>query len=79
MPHGWFAVKMPDSTQLKNGVTWEEARRGETNFFGDNGPWCDLPPHNKQRLGSSALAEYLGSLLSDLFLNKYVHVARKGY
>ncbi|KIO31584.1 hypothetical protein M407DRAFT_67645 [Tulasnella calospora MUT 4182] len=64
--HGWYCVKQRDMGQLQEGITWEEARSYETEFFQTMAPWADLNRVEKQRLGSQKLAERLGNILSDL-------------
>ncbi|KAG9043510.1 hypothetical protein FS837_009470 [Tulasnella sp. UAMH 9824] len=64
--HGWYCVKQRDLVQLQEGVTWEEARSFETEFFQTTAPWADVGPSQRARLGSQKLADRLGSILSDL-------------
>ncbi|KAG9043513.1 hypothetical protein FS837_009473, partial [Tulasnella sp. UAMH 9824] len=64
--HGWYCVKQRDLVQLQEGVTWEEARSYETEFFQTVAPWADLGLSQRSRLGSQKLAERLGSILSSL-------------
>ncbi|KAG8987402.1 hypothetical protein FRB90_003368 [Tulasnella sp. 427] len=64
--HGWYCVKQRDLVQLQEGVTWEEARSFETEFFQTTSPWADLDASQRARLGSQKLADRLGSILSNL-------------
>ncbi|KAG8948033.1 hypothetical protein FRC04_010075 [Tulasnella sp. 424] len=64
--HGWYCVKQRDLGQLQEGVTWEEARSYETEFFQTTAPWADLDYSQRSRLGSGKLAERLGTILSNL-------------
>lgn len=64
--HGWYCVKQRDMGQLQEGVTWEEARDYETEFFQTTAPWADLNRVLRERLGSQKLAERLGLILSNL-------------
>ncbi|KIO31590.1 hypothetical protein M407DRAFT_218712 [Tulasnella calospora MUT 4182] len=64
--HGWYCVKQRDLVQLQEGVTWEEARSYETEFFQTTAPWADVGPSQRARLGSQKLADRLGSILSNL-------------
>ncbi|KAG8948032.1 hypothetical protein FRC04_010074 [Tulasnella sp. 424] len=64
--HGWYCVKQRDLVQLQEGVTWEEARSYETEFFQTTSPWADLDFSHRARLGSQKLAEKLGGILSTL-------------
>ncbi|KIO31589.1 hypothetical protein M407DRAFT_19338 [Tulasnella calospora MUT 4182] len=64
--HGWYCVKQRDLVQLQEGVTWEEAKSYETEYFQTTSPWADLGPSQRSRLGSHKLADRLGSILSNL-------------
>ncbi|KIO31592.1 hypothetical protein M407DRAFT_19341 [Tulasnella calospora MUT 4182] len=64
--HGWYCVKQRDLVQLQEGVTWEEAKSYETEYFQTTAPWADLGPSQRSRLGSQKLADRLGSILSNL-------------
>ncbi|KAG8891849.1 hypothetical protein FRC01_014486, partial [Tulasnella sp. 417] len=64
--HGWYCVKQRDMAQLQEGISWEEARSYETEFFQTMAPWADLNRVERQRLGSQKLADRLGTILSDL-------------
>lgn len=64
--HGWYCVKQRDLGQLQEGITWDEARSFETEFFQTTAPWADLGPSQRSRLGSQKLADRLGAILSDL-------------
>jgi hypothetical protein len=59
----WYCVKLPGPDQLRQKITWQDARLHETKFFLRE-PWAsqtDLLPH----LGVPKLVERLGSLLSE--------------
>ncbi|KAI5117952.1 hypothetical protein M0805_004717 [Coniferiporia weirii] len=64
---GWFCVKQPDPAQLKQGITWKEAREREREFFSSREPWCDLSPRN---LGTPQLVARLSDTLSDLIAKR---------
>ncbi|KAG8918972.1 hypothetical protein FRC01_001550 [Tulasnella sp. 417] len=64
--HGWYCVKQRDLVQLQEGVTWEEAKSYETEYFQTTSPWADLGPAGRSRLGSQKLADRLGNILSNL-------------
>ncbi|KAG8913276.1 hypothetical protein FRC01_004628, partial [Tulasnella sp. 417] len=64
--HGWYCVKQRDLVQLQEGVTWEEAKSYEAEFFQTTAPWADLEYAQRARLGSEKLAERLGGILSKL-------------
>lgn len=64
--HGWYCVKQPDLVQMQEGLSWEEARAAEAEFFSTVSPWADLERSHKARIGSGKLADRLGVILSDL-------------
>lgn len=74
LENGWFCVKQPDLTQLRAGITWEEAKLVEANFFQATEPWSGLEYRLRQRLGYPGLTDHLGKTLSDLVAQKYVLV-----
>ncbi|KIO22289.1 hypothetical protein M407DRAFT_28165 [Tulasnella calospora MUT 4182] len=70
LENGWFAVKQPDFQQLERGISWEAARIGERDFFSTTQPWSNLEDKHRNRIGSAALADHLGQMLSDLASTK---------
>jgi hypothetical protein len=64
--HGWHCVKQSDQNQLREGVTWEQARKNEETFFKDTTPWSTLSEAHRHRLGTPFLTQALGSILFDL-------------
>ncbi|KIO22298.1 hypothetical protein M407DRAFT_28173 [Tulasnella calospora MUT 4182] len=70
LENGGFAVKQPDFQQLERGISWEAARIGERDFFSTTQPWSSLEDKHRNRIGSTALAEHLGQMLSDLASTK---------
>lgn len=80
--HGWYCVKQPDLVQMQEGLSWEEAREAEAEFFTTVSPWADLERFHRARIGSGKLAEHLGVILSDLVSEEYVYYmlgSRGGY
>ncbi|KAG8974096.1 hypothetical protein FRC05_007844 [Tulasnella sp. 425] len=75
--HGWYCVKQRDMGQLQEGVTWEEARDYETEFFQTTAPWADLNRVLRERLGSQKLAERLGYILSNLVSQELPGIRKK--
>lgn len=69
--NGWFCVKQPDPTELKQKLPWEDARTREDLFFVQQEPWKSMSDHHKRRLGSTNLIRYLSRLLSKLVLIRY--------
>ncbi|KAF8216900.1 hypothetical protein K438DRAFT_2007645 [Mycena galopus ATCC 62051] len=66
LENNWYCVKQPASQDLKNGITWEEARARENDFFTLTPPWSDLDPMYQKFLRTSNLIGRLSSILSDL-------------
>lgn len=75
LKHTWYAVKQPSSADLRDGISWEEARKSEDTFFSTQAPWCDLDPGSQRQLRTSNLINRLSDLLSDLIAEKCVHLA----
>ena len=70
LKHGWYCVKQPDSQQLKEGVTWSQARERELSFFSDRKPWSSLSSEDRQHLGTLNLVTFLSDTLSDLIARR---------
>jgi Dynamin central region len=62
----FFAVRNPDSQDIKKGITYERAREKEAQFFSTSAPWSDMEWSYKRRLGTDNLTRRLGRVLSDL-------------
>ncbi len=65
LTHGWFSVKQPDSRAIAEGITYEEARDQERQYFSNTAPWNTLDFEHRTRLGTSMLVERLSDVLSD--------------
>lgn len=70
LDNGWFSVKQPSTVDLERGITWEEARREESEFFELTSPWSTLDHTCQQQLGAANLIERLSSLLSQLIARR---------
>ncbi|KAF7304023.1 hypothetical protein MIND_00633500 [Mycena indigotica] len=66
LEHHWFCVKQPSSQELKQGITWAEARAAENDFFSLKAPWCDLSALHQKYLRTTNLIDKLSLILSDL-------------
>ncbi|KAI0262179.1 P-loop containing nucleoside triphosphate hydrolase protein [Gloeopeniophorella convolvens] len=62
----YYSVKNPDSQDIRNGITYEQARERETQFFSATAPWSGLEWLYQQRLGTTKLTHRLGQALSGL-------------
>ncbi|KAH9007591.1 P-loop containing nucleoside triphosphate hydrolase protein [Lactarius deliciosus] len=62
----YFSVKNPDSQDIKNGITYEQARENEAEFFSNREPWSSLEWLCQRRLGTDKLTKRLGQVLSSL-------------
>jgi GTP-binding protein EngB required for normal cell division len=61
---GWYCVKQPNS--LSHGITWEDARDQEEEYFSSTAPWSSLEDRFKERLGTSNLTGRLSIILHEL-------------
>ena len=68
----FFSVKNPDSQDIKNGITYEQAREKEAQFFSTKAPWSSLEWLYQRRLGTEKLTRRLGQVLSDLISKRQV-------
>ncbi|KAF7428945.1 hypothetical protein PC9H_008182 [Pleurotus ostreatus] len=66
LENNWFCVKQPSSNDLKQGVTWANARQRENEFFSMTAPWCNLESMYQKYLRTGNLVERASSILSDL-------------
>ncbi|KAK0460501.1 P-loop containing nucleoside triphosphate hydrolase protein [Desarmillaria tabescens] len=66
LENNWYCVKQPSSSDIKNGITWAEARTKENEFFSMTAPWADLDPMYQRYLRTVNLVERLSNILSDL-------------
>ncbi|KAH9032594.1 P-loop containing nucleoside triphosphate hydrolase protein [Lactarius pseudohatsudake] len=62
----YFSVKNPDSQDIRNGITYEQARENEAEFFSIREPWSNLEWLCQRRLGTDNLTKRLGEVLSSL-------------
>ncbi|KAI9441570.1 P-loop containing nucleoside triphosphate hydrolase protein [Lactarius indigo] len=62
----YFSVKNPDSQDIRNGITYEQAREREAEFFSTREPWSNLEWLCQRRLGTDKLTKRLGQVLSSL-------------
>lgn len=62
----YFSVKNPDSQDIRNGITYEQARENEVEFFSTREPWSNLDWLCQSRLGTDKLTKRLGQVLSSL-------------
>lgn len=69
LENGWYSVKQPSSSQIRDGITWEQARQNETAYF-EGSPWNELDSTFKQHLGTKNLVNKLSLILSDLIARR---------
>jgi len=69
----YFSVKNPDSQDMKHGISYEEARRKETEFFSTKEPWSNLDWLYRQRLGTQKLIHRLSEALPNLISKRQVY------
>jgi hypothetical protein len=70
--HGWYCVKQPTTAELLEGITWEQARQNECEFFQRTAPWSNVEFDLKERLGTEKLSAALGQKLFDLIVKRYL-------
>ena len=68
----YFSVKNPDSQDIRNGITYEQAREQEAEFFSTREPWSNLEGLCKRHLGTDKLTKRLGQVLSSLISKRQV-------
>ncbi|TFK50788.1 hypothetical protein OE88DRAFT_1712740 [Heliocybe sulcata] len=69
LDNGWFCVKLPNSKALSSGISWEQARSDEDQFFSYTPPWSALDAVEQKHLRTRNLIERLSQLLSE-FIQK---------
>jgi hypothetical protein len=70
--HGWYCVRQPGPAELKEGITWDQARQNEREFFQRRPPWSSVEFDLKERLGTEKLSSALGQKLFDLIVKRYL-------
>lgn len=70
LTNNWFCVKQPNSSSLKQGISWREARAQEDEFFSMTAPWCELDPSYQKYLRTRNLVARLSIILSDLIAKR---------
>lgn len=63
MGYGWFVTKQPSQKELQQGITHQQARQREADFFAA-GPWIEELASHRDRLGTVALQDALSRLLT---------------
>ena len=67
LAYGWYVVKLPTSADMREGITWAEARADETRFFDNTYPW---PDEASTHLGTPNLIVQLEAVLSELIMKR---------
>ena len=68
--HGYFCTRQPDDAERSNGITSEEARTAEKNFFSGTSPWSQSPYGS--RFGTPSLVNNISSHLIQLIEKTWV-------
>ncbi|KAK7043329.1 P-loop containing nucleoside triphosphate hydrolase protein [Favolaschia claudopus] len=66
LENNWYCVKQPSPHDIKEGITWEEARERENDFFSVTSPWSNLDSIYQKYLRTTNLVTRLSTILSDL-------------
>lgn len=70
LENNWYCVKQPSSSDLKQKITWQDARRREDEFFSMTAPWSELDTVHQKYLRTANLVERLSSVLSELIIKR---------
>ncbi|EGO00516.1 hypothetical protein SERLA73DRAFT_71538 [Serpula lacrymans var. lacrymans S7.3] len=76
--NGWYCVKQPDARSLKDGLTWEGARKRENDYFMTQ-PWTSLSPMYQSHLRTSNLTARLSAILSELIASRLPGIHQELY
>jgi hypothetical protein len=71
----YYCVKNPSSHDLKKGITWEQARAVEREFFSQTAPWSGLDSRYMKRLGTEKLVGRLATTLTELIAQRYAIIS----
>jgi hypothetical protein len=71
LENNWYCVKQPSSSDLKQELTWHDARRREEEYFAGTSPWNELDSVFHKYLRTRNLVDRLSSVLSDLIAKRY--------
>ncbi|CAE6527265.1 unnamed protein product [Rhizoctonia solani] len=64
LTNGWYCVKQLTARDREAGLTWEEARAQESEYFETAQGWSTIGHEHRPKLGSKNLAGKLGEVLS---------------
>lgn len=70
LDNNWFCVKQPSSIDMKQKITWEDARKREDEYFSLTAPWNELDSTYLKYLRTRNLVDRLSSVLSDLIAKR---------
>jgi hypothetical protein len=62
--HGYYCTRQPDEDERAEGITFEEARTKEMNYFSATVPWSSST--EPRRFGTVNLAKRLSDLLTQI-------------
>ncbi|KZV86172.1 hypothetical protein EXIGLDRAFT_774884 [Exidia glandulosa HHB12029] len=62
---GWFVLKLPNSSELRENISPAVARERANAFFQSSELWHDYAQQNAARVGTTNLTEYLAQRLSE--------------
>ncbi|KAL1714452.1 P-loop containing nucleoside triphosphate hydrolase protein [Schizophyllum commune] len=74
LAYGWYVVKLPTSADMREGITWAEARVDETRFFDNTYPW---PDEASTHLGTPNLIVQLEAVLSELIMKRLPEIEKE--
>ncbi|TFK45126.1 P-loop containing nucleoside triphosphate hydrolase protein [Crucibulum laeve] len=77
LENNWYCVKQPGSSDIKQGITWAQARTREDEFFSMTPPWSELEGIYQKYLRTSNLVDRLSSILSDLISKRLPEIQQE--
>ncbi|KAI0250045.1 P-loop containing nucleoside triphosphate hydrolase protein [Lactifluus subvellereus] len=72
----WFCVKCPSTQAIDSGITWEQARAAESEFFRSTPPWSTLEDAYRQKLRTENLTACLSDKLCKWIADRLPDIQR---
>ncbi|KAF6746771.1 P-loop containing nucleoside triphosphate hydrolase protein [Ephemerocybe angulata] len=70
LDNNWYCVKQPSSSDIKQNITWDDARKREDDYFSMTSPWNELDSIYLKYLRTKNLVDRLSNVLSDLIAKR---------
>jgi hypothetical protein len=75
--HGYYVTKQPSQQELDEGITYQEARIREENFFKHTAPWSTEFAEFSPRFGTQALQAKLSNTLTRMILTGVPNISKR--